>query len=366
LTEGAVPPEFASLGPALDSIGQAKLGWDKSDENTPFLSARMKRVETPAGNVQIIATTDTRASDAKSLLRIGLTFFAITLPGLAVMTLATLFATPRVVRNALIGLDEAAQQARKIDIDKQGTRLPSDAVPLEVAPLVDAVNDALARLDEGYERHRRFLADAAHELRTPIAILTTRLESLPGSADKNRLIEDAARLGTLTEQLLDVQRFQRNLVQPSRIDLGTLCSRVIADLAPMAIAAGYDISLQKEVEHVEVWGDESSLERVLINIVQNAIQHGGRRGEIVVALKAPAVVEVKDDGPGVPAAQREQVFEAFHRAGPHSRGAGLGLHLVQEIMRLHDGEVSVVDTDSKGACFRVTLPPLPTRSMAAE
>ncbi len=170
-----MPPEFAGLGSALDHIGQAKLGWDRSQDDSRNLNAQVKRVDTPAGNVQIIATTDGKVSCWKSLLQAGAVFLGLTLPSLLLMTLATLFSTPLVVRNALAGLDEAANQAREIDIDKRGTRLPVETVPSEISPLVRAVNDALGRLDDGYARHRRFLADAAHELRTPIAILTTRL-----------------------------------------------------------------------------------------------------------------------------------------------------------------------------------------------
>jgi signal transduction histidine kinase len=273
------------------------------------------------------------------------------------MTIATLVATPIVVRRALSGLDEAADRAREIDIDKRGTRLPLQTVPTEVAPLVSAVNDALGRLDEGYERHRRFLADAAHELRTPIAILTTRLEALPAGEDKKRLMEDAARVGTLTEQLLDLERIEHNLTEQAVVDLVEICAKVVADLAPMAIAAGYDISLQHETTDIRARGDRGSLERAVINLVQNAIQHGGRTGAITVTVRLPATIEVSDQGPGIPKAERDQIFEPFHRLKPLSHGAGLGLNLVREIVRLHDGNIAILDGPDSGACFQMTLTP---------
>src|SRR5215475_4936880 len=111
-------------------------------------------------------------------------------------------------------------------------------IPLEVAPLVTAVNEALARLDEGYSRHKRFVADAAHELRTPIAILNTRLEALQDGPDKTRLLEDTARLATLAEQLLDIQRLDQCRDPFSRVDLAIIAQNVAADLAPLAIAGG--------------------------------------------------------------------------------------------------------------------------------
>jgi signal transduction histidine kinase len=363
LSEGDVPPEFARLGGALDLDGEIR-SWDRARDDSRHISGQMKVVETAAGLVQIIVTSEIRISDAQSLLQITLAFFGLMLPGFALMALATLVATPLVVRNALAGLDEAAHQAGEIDIDKRGARLPVGAVPTEIAPLVTAVNDALGRLDEGYERHRRFLADAAHELRTPIAILTTRLEGLPQSADKARLIEDVSRLSTLTEQLLDLERLEQRLAQSSTIDLAALCAQVIADLAPLAIAAGYEISLQHEGARIEVWGDRGALERAVVNLVQNAIQHGGHCGAIVVAVSAPATIEVRDQGPGIPPAERERIFEPFHRLRPQHRGTGLGLNLVREIIHLHRGEVSVAERTSHGACFRISLPPIALPALA--
>lgn len=363
LTEGDVPAEFAALGPALDGIGQAKLGWDHNDEavrrsGLAHLSAQMTRLDTGAGDVQVIAMSDARMSGIGSWLQAGAIFLGLALPSFALMTLATLVATPMVIRRAIASLDEAALHASNIDIDKRGTRLPLQIVPNEVAPLVKAVNAALRRLDEGYERHKRFLADAAHELRTPIAILTTRIETLlPHGPEKGRLVEDVAALSTLTDQLLDLQRLKQRLVSPGPVDLVTLCAQVVSDLAPMAIGAGYQISLQADVERIDTWGDGGSLERVVINLVQNAIQHGGRQGIISVAVKSPSTIEVSDQGPGIPQDERERIFEPFHRLRPLGGGAGLGLSLVSEIVQLHRGAISVVDAAAnRGACFRIVLP----------
>ena len=246
------------------------------------------------------------------------------------MALATLIATPIVVRRTLAGLGHVAAQAEKIDIDGRSARLPLEAVPSEIVPLVSAVNDALRRLDEGYERHQRFLVDAAHELRTPIAILQTRLESLslgPGAA---RVLEDVARLATLADQLLDLQRVNQGGDRFSYVDIVAIGKEVAADLAPLAIAAGYEISFESASEHVGVRGDRGSLERALTNLIQNAIQHGGRKGIITVRVDQPAMISVTDDGPGIPPADRERVFEPFYRLHGRSPGAGLGLNLVQE------------------------------------
>lgn len=329
LTEGAVPAEFAAIGGGLDQISQARLGWQMFEDDPRKPAARLKRVDTDAGNMQIITATQGRLTGAKALLMTSLAFLGIALPGLLVMGTATFIATPMIVQRAFRGLDATADQARRIDIHQRGARLSVEKIPLEVVPLVTAVNDALARLDQGYARHKRFVADAAHELRTPIAILNTRLESLPSGPDKTRLLEDAARLATLAEQLLDIQRLDRCGHPFSRVDLVAIAQSAAADLAPLAIAAGYELELDAPSTPIETIGDAAALERALTNLVQNAIQHGPRRGTIGIRVSKPACIEITDEGAGIPADQREQIFEPFYRLSPLDRGAGLGLNMVR-------------------------------------
>ncbi|WP_426418348.1 sensor histidine kinase [Bradyrhizobium genosp. A] len=359
LTEGAVPAGFAAIGGGLDQISQARLGWQMFEDDPRKPAARLKRVDTDAGNVQIITATQGRLTGAKALFMTSLAFLGIVLPGLLVMGTATFIATPIIVQRAFRGLDATADQARRIDIHQRGARLSVENVPLEVVPLVTAVNDALARLDQGYARHKRFVADAAHELRTPIAILNTRLESLPSGPDKTRLLEDAARLATLAEQLLDIQRLDRCGHPFTRVDLVAMAQSAAADLAPLAIAAGYELELDAPATPIETIGDAAALERALTNLVQNAIQHGPRRGTIGIRVSKPACIEVTDEGAGIPADQREQIFEPFYRLTPLDRGAGLGLNMVREIVLLHGGQVSVTDGVDGGTCFRMTLRPSP-------
>jgi signal transduction histidine kinase len=357
LSEGTVPSEFAGIGDALDQISQARLGWQLLEDDPRKPPARLKRVNSAAGSVQILTATQGRLSGGKAVLTTSLAFLGVALPGLLLMATATLIATPMVVLRAFAGLDTTAAQARQIDIHQRGARLSAVHIPLEVVPLVTAINDALARLDEGYQRHQRFVADAAHELRTPIAILNTRLESLPAGPDKTRLIEDTARLSTLAEQLLDIQRLDQHRNPFGRVDLVAIAQGVAADLAPLAIAGGYELALDTAAECIEVIGDRAALERALTNLVQNAIQHGGRRGTINIHVGLPAAIDVSDEGDGIPPEQRTLIFEPFYRLTPLDRGAGLGLNMVREIARVHGGHVSVFDGPNGGACFRLALPP---------
>ncbi|MCY0991735.1 HAMP domain-containing sensor histidine kinase [Nannocystis sp. ILAH1] len=356
LTEGDVPPEYARIGDALDSIGQARLGWNLGDPPRP--TARVKRMDTAAGTVQIM-TGPGGTVLADQLARLALlTLATVWLPGVLLMALATLVATPLVVRRTMRGLDRAAADAMRIDVEQRGVRLPVAHVPAEAAPLVDAVNAALCRLDEGYVRQQRFLLDAAHELRTPIAILQVRLEGLPDGAHRTQLLEDVARLANLAEQMLDAQRLRQKDIAFAPVDLAALARRVAADLAPLAIAAGYGLSLEDEgVDAMVVDGDHAALERALANLVQNAIQHGGRRGTITLRVLAPRTLEVADQGEGIPAEERERIFEPFHRLRAQTGGTGLGLHLAREIVQLHGARITVRDETGGGACFRIAFPP---------
>ncbi|MFS2174412.1 sensor histidine kinase [Rhizobium pisi] len=352
LTEGRIPDEYASIGNALDHVGQARLGWNLGDQDRPA-AARMKWIAMDWGQAQFLTGTDGPNSITFILFGVSLTLAKFVVPIVAVMALGALIATPMVVRRSLVGINQAALQADTIDVDQRGGRLSANDIPEEVAPLMRAVNRALGRLDEGYERQERFLTDAAHELRTPIAILNTRIGSLPHSAVKTDLLEDAARLAVLTEQMLDLQRLKQGKVQFTNINLGQLARKVIIEMAPLAFAAGYTV--QFEVDGAgEIEGDPLALQRALMNILQNAINHGGRKG-IISLTSGCNWIEVSDEGPGIPADLQERIFEPFFKRHHDGRGAGLGLNLVRDIMRMHRGEVTF-DNRSPGAVCRLSFP----------
>jgi len=354
LSEGIVPANLAPIANALDQIGEARLGQGRG-EAAPA-AATVKWVDTAAGRVQMLTAAQGRVSVRKVIASAQPLFLNVVLPIIGLMTLATFLVTPFAVRRAMAGLGRAADEAKRIDIDRSGVRLTTDDVPVEIVPLVKAVNDALGRLDKGYEGHKRFLADAAHELRTPIAILTTRVSSFPPGPEKTRLLEDATRLTVLTGQLLDLQRLDQQDVQFAAVDLVGVAERVVLELAPLAFAAGYEMTFEAEIEHIMVDGDQTALDRALTNLVQNAIDHGGRRGTITVRVARAGWIEVCDEGNGIPPTDHDQVFEPFYRLRQGGRGAGLGLDLVQKIMRLHGGHAEIAVGPSKGACLRLVFP----------
>ncbi|MGO4712350.1 sensor histidine kinase [Bradyrhizobium sp. 2TAF24] len=352
ISEGTVPPDFEPIARALDHVSDARLGFG---EGLPPAGV-VKWVETEAGKVQILTGTRGRMSVRKIFSVTQLLFLNVILPLVALMALATLVATPLVVRRAITGLRQTAAQAEHIDIDRRGLQLPLDTVPAEIVPLVRAINGALTRLDKGYERHRRFLSDAAHELRTPIAILSTRVSSLPPGPEKARLLEDATRLTVMTGQLLDLQRLDQKADAFGPVDLVALSQRVVLDLAPLAFNAGYEMAFEPQTDAVMVKGDQMSIERALTNLVQNAIDHGGRRGTIAIIVTTAGRIEVSDEGDGIPPEERDHIFEPFYRLQEGGQGAGLGLDLVQKIMHLHGGRIEADASRSGGACLRLIFP----------
>lgn len=291
---------------------------------------------------------------------LGLIRVAVSNPffvGLVVfLTSVTLIIIPILIRRALRGVEDVADEAGLIDINKPGVRLSDRSVPTELHPLVHAFNTALGRIDEGVERQQRFMADAAHELRTPIAILQTRLEMLPPGEQRTLLELDVARLSGMANQLLDLHRMELSPAIPQIVDLVEIASQVTADVAPLAISAGNDLSFSADAKAVHVRGDAGALSRAITNLVQNAMTHGGPDIAIEVSVSASGRVCVSDTGPGISPEHREEIFWPFHRLAPLQHGAGLGLSLVSDIVRRHGGDVTVGSNVGGGAVFEITLP----------
>jgi signal transduction histidine kinase len=350
LEHGSMPAEYRPLSASLKQLQQS----DIHDNRAPYvLTMRVDMVDTSFGRVHIIcggaATTNPRAL----LLVVGhYLAWRVTLP----LAIVTLIVMPWLIRRAMSGVEEVARQAKAIDIDERGMRLPDQAVPREVRPLVQAFNAALERLGEGYDARDRFLAGAAHELRVPIATLEARIETLVTGSARMRLLSDVARLSNLAEQLLDLQRLGKQQARFEPLDLAVLAREVTADVAPLAVDAGYELALDAPKVSVMVTGDRLSLSRVLTNLIQNAIAHGGGHGMITVDVGKEGVFGVRDQGPGIPSEERLRIFEPFYRLRKSdTTGVGLGLHLVREIVTLHGGRIEVTEAIGGGAWFRVRL-----------
>lgn len=349
LVHGEMPVIYRPLLASLSRLQASEI----HDGRAPYnFSMRVYLGRTSLGLMRVICGGAPSVTPGAMFVAIANYFsWRMTLP----LVLITLIVVPWLIRRAMSGVAEVAAQAQSIDIDERGARLADQAVPRELQPLVQAFNAALERLNEGYDARDRFLAGAAHELRAPIAILEARIETLAAGATRTRLLTDVARLSNLAEQLLDLQRLGRQQGKLEPLDLVALSREVVADVAPLAVDAGYELALDVTVEQVTVMGDGLSLSRVLTNLIQNAIAHGGGHGLINVDVDADGSFGVSDQGPGIPVEERHHIFEPFYRLRPSSTGAGLGLHLVQEIVTLHGGRIDVSDAASGGASFRVQL-----------
>lgn len=347
---GQVPSAYADL---LSSLKIFEGGMIRPARDSGLSTLQLDKHDSAAGQL-IVASGGGRPIGVASL--ISLIWAVVSLALLLVLSIAAAVIVPRVVRREMRGLKSAAEQAKRIDINARGTRLPTVDVPEEVRALVDAVNEGLERLDKSFVQRERFLADAAHELRTPITILQTRLETSEPFPKQARLLMDVARLSSLADQLLDLQRLDLGVSAFAPVDLVALAASVVADMAPMAIKAGYEISLNAPDNPVTITGDEPSLTRALANVVQNAIIHGSQRGNIEVTVGTNGDISVVDDGPGVAPEERDKIFEPFYRLKPQATGAGLGLNLVASIVQHHNGKVAVTASPSGGACFVMSFP----------
>ncbi|MBE1202695.1 sensor histidine kinase [Aminobacter carboxidus] len=325
-------------------------------------STILSRTETNGVDVTFQVSLDgTRNADGQiEWMKIGptvaLIIVAFLAPFFIVMGGTTLVATPTVVRRSLAGLVATATQAGRIDIDNRGVQLPTANVPGEVAPLVQAFNNALSRLGQGYDQRNRFLTDAAHELRTPIAILRTRAELLREDPESARLLKDIERLSHLAQQLLDRQVLDQSAGAREIVDLVEFARHLAADFAPLALSAGYDFSFEPAASIVLVNIQPSQIQQAVTNLLRNAIDHGGGEGIISVVVDAKGGLEIHDEGPGIPDDEHERVFQPFYRLRPRNSGAGLGLNLAREIARLHGGSIEILVGQWRGARIRLQLP----------
>jgi len=249
------------------------------------------------------------------------------------------------------------------------TPLPVEQVPDEVRPLIVSFNALLVRVDKAVQGERQFIADAAHELRTPLSALHAYAEVARGARtleEKDRalarLLEVARRSNRLAEQLLDHARLDAGLNPAGygRVEIDALARHVLGEFSVEAAAKGVELRLRGAQCRVEC--DLDAIGILTRNLVDNAIRHGRENGVVEVrcgydcrGLGIHPFIEVGDDGPGVPPEERDAVFKRFYRlAGSEARGSGIGLALVEGIARLHDARIET-GTGMDGVGFRVRV-----------
>jgi signal transduction histidine kinase len=262
-----------------------------------------------------------------------------------------------IVRRALRPVMHASDLARAIDPGRIDIRLPVTEVPAEVRPLVLAVNQALDRLEEGFRAQREFTADAAHELRTPLAVLRARIDTLSDRETASALRSDLENMTHVVNQLLAVAELEANTAGAMEtVDLHGICSEVAASLAPIAIAQKKDIALTGADKPIFVRGNAPMLYRAIRNLAENALRHTPAGTSVEIGVMGDGAVSVSDEGPGVAPADRDLIFRRFWRRDrSRADGAGLGLAIVSRIVEAHAGRIEVSNRAGGGAIFSIRL-----------
>ncbi len=270
-------------------------------------------------------------------------------------------------------LEKLAQAMREIGSERLDRRLHWEKRDDEIGRLAESFDDLLARLQEAFARERQFISDASHELRTPLTSINANAQMLLRWGDRDpevlhesleTIVAESAQLSQMVGGMLLLAKADRGDEIPMEpVALGALAAEALQGERGEAMRKGLDLTLDAE-SGVIVMGEAHLLRQAIANLIENAMKFTPQ-GSVEVRVRAlgeQAIVEVLDDGPGIPEPQRAHVFERFYRGdSAHARstpGTGLGLAIVRSIARVHGGEVRAESAPGGGALLRITLPRL--------
>ena len=311
---------------------------------------------TPSGKSVIVAQpTDARDEIAINSALRTLIPLLLLLPVLAWLIV-------RIVRSELAPIARLSRS-----LDEQPTDRPSpiadDGLPDEITPFVHAINRLLERVNYLMGQQRRFIADAAHELRSPLTALSVQAQNLRQAGSLEAMQERVAplqagieRARQLTEQLLNLARTQAGTTTETVINVPVMARELIAEFLPRAEAKGIDLGLEENAQF-SLRTSPEALRLILGNALENALKYTPEGGEVTIRLLADhesAVIEVVDNGHGIPVAERERVFDSFYRMpGTTGEGSGLGLTIAREAAIRLGGSVSLHERrNGSGLIFR--------------
>jgi two-component system sensor histidine kinase TctE len=309
--------------------------------------------------VSIAETLIKRTTLARDIL------LAMVAPQVALVGIASLLAWLGVSR----GLKPLTDLASQIEARDQNnlTPVPQNGLPREARVLAARINELLARLDSAMRAQKRFVADAAHQLRTPLAAVMLHAEwaqRAPDGATEREALRalhrSVERAGRMSQQLLSLARTDPgaiNAVELKPLDLVALARRVGEEWIPRALKRDIDFGLIVPDTPVRITGDDRLLSELLSNLIDNALRYSRPAGRVSVIVEAGPrpKLAVQDDGPGIPEDERARIFERFYRMpGSDGDGCGLGLAIVEEVARLHSSTVEVsTGSDARGSRFTV-------------
>ena len=367
------PPEEETPQPGDVRLRDAELRG--VDIRVAYIWVRVPVEGNPLALVQVAETREKRSVLATEIIK------GVMVPQFVLLPLAVLLVWLALARGIkpLNQLEERIRARRPDDLSP----LDHKTVPLEVAPLVDSVNDLLTLLNDSLATQKRFLADAAHHLKTPLAGLSMQADlAQREGTSTDELKQSLKQIGRSSirathtvNQLLALARAEASGAQMTqqRCDLARLTMDVVRDSVPRAMDKRIDLGYDgAEPGAPGVWldGNPTLLKELVRNLVDNAINYtpssDDRPGVVTVRVLADTfgrvlLLQVEDTGPGVPESERELIFQPFYRAlGSEADGSGLGLPIVQEIARQHQAEISVEDArpgqTPPGARFTVRFP----------
>jgi two-component system OmpR family sensor kinase len=323
----------------------------------PGSTEKMRVYVRSAAGERIAVAQSTEVRNESALYSAAITL----LPLLALLPLLVWLAR-RITRTELAPLRRLAASV-DAQLAERPQPLPSDHVPLEAAFFVEAINRLLLRVNELIAAQRRFVADAAHELRSPLTALAVQAGNLAQAQSPQDLQQRIAalkagieRAGRLTEQLLDLARLQATGGDKQRVDVSSMARELIAECLPLAEQRNIDIGME-ETDVLTVSADPASLRLIMKNALDNAVRYTPAGGQVTLRLAKQAeecVIEVLDTGPGIPPGERGRIFAPFYRgAGASGSGSGLGLAIARDAAERCGGSISVeARADAPGTVFR--------------
>lgn len=345
-------------GPALQALERMPPGTERlevRDEGMPVSLRVLERIVVRSGihyRLQVARSNRMveRLEQYARKLYLGSAVATILL-ALAVFTVVV-YAT---VRRTVVPLKRASELAAKIGPGALSARLHVEGIPSEMQPLIDALNSALERVEQGFKVQQEFIAMAAHELKTPLTLLQAELE-LGSGMDTAAMLQDTQLMARQVNQLLhlaEVSEVRNYRFSPNSLHaLGGSAASYMSRKSERS-----EVSLRVECRGPDVWvnADAGAVFVMLKNLLENAINHSPEGGCVTLDV-SPAGFEVADEGPGIAPMDVEHLFKRFWRASTTTGGAGLGLAIVHEICDAHRWEIAFEDDPSGGARFVVRIP----------
>jgi two-component system sensor histidine kinase TctE len=319
--------------------------------------------------VQVAETLDKRVHLANQIIK------GVILPEFLILPIALALVWFALSRG-LSPLTELQQRIRARRADDLSPIEPGQ-VPEEIAPLVGSLNELLDRLSQSIQMQKRFIADAAHQMKTPLAGMRMQSElalrqTSPDEIHRSleQLSKSSETATRLVNQLLALARAENQPPQAASfapVELVDMARSVVQDWVQTALGRQIDLGFEQPGRPVMIAGNVTMLRELLNNLVDNALRYTPAGGTVTIRVRidegeARAFLEVEDTGPGIPPAERSHIFERFYRIlGSHTEGSGLGLAIVREIVQQHDAEIDVfnnprsLDPKFPGSLFRLTM-----------